>query len=141
LRTGEGESPAFLRAHARGLLACDFFGVETVRVPTLCLCFFLEVQTRRVFVAGCTAHPTAEWVARQAHNFCRELERAGARPTLLLRDRDATIGAAFDAVFVAQGVRVLPTPIRAPRANAYAERWGRTVREASLDWLLRFRCR
>src|SRR5262249_49879543 len=108
----------------------------TIRLQALYALFFIEVQTRRVFVAGCTAHPTAEWVAQQARNVCWELERAGARPAILLRDRDTTFGAPFDAVFAAQGVRVLPTPIRAPRANAFAERGVRTVREDCLDWLL-----
>ncbi len=128
--------PAFLRAHAAGLLACDFFCVETVRLQTLYALFFLVVQTRRVFIAGCTAHPTGEWVAQQARNVCWDLERAGVRPTLLLRDRDAKFAPAFDTVFAAQGARVVRTPVRAPRANAYAERWVWTVREDGLDWLL-----
>jgi hypothetical protein len=128
--------PAFLRAHARGLLACDFLAVDTIRLQTLYALFFVEVQTRRVFVAGCTAHPTGAWVTQQARNVCWELERAGTSPTLLLRDRDAKFVPAFDAVFAAQGVRVVRTPGRAPRANAFAERWVRTVREDCLDWLL-----
>jgi putative transposase len=128
--------PAFLRAHARGLLACDVLGVDTIRLQTLYALFFVEVQTRRVFVAGCTAHPTGAWVTQQARDVCWDLERAGARPTLLLRDRDARFVPAFDAVFAAQGVRVVRTPVRAPRANASAERWVRTVREDCLDWLL-----
>jgi hypothetical protein len=128
--------PAFLRAHARGLLACDSLAVDTIRLQVLYALFFVEVQTRRVFIAGCTAHPTGEWVAQQARNVCWDLERAGARPTILLRDQDAKFVPAFDAVFAAQGVRVVRTPVRAPRANAYAERWVRTVREDCLDWLL-----
>jgi transposase InsO family protein len=128
--------PAFLRAHATGLLACDFFTVETVRLRTLYVLFFLEVHTRRVFVAGCTAHPTAAWVTQQARNVCWELAEAGARPTVLLRDRDAKFAAAFDAVFAAQGVRVVRSPARTPQANAFAERWVGTIRRECLDWLL-----
>jgi hypothetical protein len=128
--------PAFLRAHARGLLACDFLAVDTIRLQVLYALFFVEMHTRRVFVAGCTTHPTREWVAQQARNVCWDLERVGVRPTLLLRDRDTKFGAAFDAVFAAQGVRIVLTPVHAPRANAFAERWVRTVREDCLDWLL-----
>jgi transposase InsO family protein len=128
--------PAFLRAHAAGLVACDFFSVESVRLHTLYVLFFLEVHTRRVFVAGCTAHPTAAWVAQQARNLTWDLQEAGAHPTVLIRDRDAKFPPAFDAVFAADGVRVVRTPIRTPQANAFAERWVGTVRRECLDWLL-----
>jgi putative transposase len=125
-----------LRTHAAGLLAGDFFTVETVRLQTLCVLFFLEVPTRRVFIAGCTAHPTAAWVTQQARNLTWDLAKAGVHPTVLLRDRDAKFAPAFDAVFAGQGVRVVRTPVRAPRANAFAERWVGTVRRDCLDWLL-----
>jgi hypothetical protein len=128
--------PAFLRAHAAGLLACDFFTVETVRLQTLYVLFFLEVQTRRVVVAGCTAHPTASWVTQQARDLTWDLTAAGVHPTLLVRDRDAKFGPAFDAVFAAQGTRVVQTPVRTPTANAFAERWVGSVRRECLDWLL-----
>ena len=128
--------PTFLRAHAAGLLACDFFSVETVRLQILYVLFFREVGTRRVFLAGCTAHPTAAWVTQQARNVCEDLDAAGSRPALLIRDRDGTFPPAFDAVFAGQQVRIVQTPFRTPRANAFAERWVRTVREDCLDWLL-----
>ena len=128
--------PAFLRAHAEGLLACDFLAVETVRLQVLYVLFFLDVQTRRVFVAGCTAHPTATWVTQQARDVCWDLQIAGARPTVLVRDRDGKFPSAFDAVFAAQGVRVVRTPPRSPRANAFAERWVGTLRRECVDWLL-----
>jgi hypothetical protein len=81
--------PAFLRAHADGLLACDFFAVETVRLQVVYALFFIQVCTRRVVLAGCTAHPTAAWVAQQARNVTCDLDEAAIQPTVLLRDRDA----------------------------------------------------
>jgi putative transposase len=127
---------AFLRAHAAGVLACDFFTVETLRLRTVFVLFFIELQTRRVFVAGCTEHPAAAWVTQQARNLVCQLDEDDRRPTLLIHDRDAKFPAAFDAVFRAAGVRVVRTPVRAPRANAVAERWVGTVRRECLDWLL-----
>jgi len=111
-------------------LACDFFTMETVRLQTLYVLFFLEVHTRRVFVAGCTAHPTGAWVAQQACNICWDLRDAGVHATILLRDRDTKFGHPFDAVFAAQGVRVVRTPVRAPRANAPRVEAGRRARAA-----------
>jgi putative transposase len=127
---------AFLRAHAAGVLACDFFTVETIRLQTLFVPFFIELQSRRVFVAGCTEHPSAAWVTQQARNLAWQLDAQERRPTRLIRDRDAKFPASFDAVFRAEAVRVVRTPVRAPRANAVAERWVGTVRRECLDWLL-----
>jgi hypothetical protein len=128
--------PAFLRAHAAGLLACDCFSVETARSQLLYVLFFVEGRTRRVFVTGCTAHPTAAWVTQQARNVACDLDEAGIRPTVLLRDRDAKFPPAFDGIFAAHGARVVRTPVRAPRANAFAERRVGTVRRDCLDWVL-----
>jgi putative transposase len=127
---------AFLRAHAGAVLACDFFAVETVWLQTLYVLFFIEVHTRRVFVAGCTAHPTAAWVTQQARNLAWDLDEAGVKPTVLVRDRDTKFPRAFDDVFRSEGARVVRTPYRAPRANTHAERWVGTVRRECLDWLL-----
>ena len=127
---------AFLRAHAGAVLACDFLVVETVRLQTLHVLFFIELHTRRVVVAGSTAQPTGAWVTQQARNPVWRLDDAGVRPTLLVRDRDAKFTRAFDDVFRSEGVRVVRTPVRAPRANAHADRWVGTVRRECLDWLL-----
>jgi putative transposase len=127
---------AFLHAHAAGVLACDFFTVETIRLQTLFVLFFIEVQTRRVFVAGCTEHPAAAWVTQQARHLTWQWDEEERRPTILIRDRDAKFAASFDTVFRAENVRVVRTPVRAPRANAVAERWVGTVRRECLDWLL-----
>ena len=89
-----------------------------------------------MFLAGCTEHPSAAWVAQQGRNLAWDLAEAGLRPSLLLRDRDATFPPAFDAVFASEGVRVVRTPVRAPRANAVAERWVGTVRRECLDRVL-----
>ena len=127
---------AFLRAHAAGVLACDGFTVDTIRLQTIFVLFFIELQSRRVFVAGCTEHPSAAWVTQQARNLVWHLDEAERRPTLLIRDRDTKFPASFDTVFRAENVRVVRTPVRAPRANAVAERWVGTVRRECLDWLL-----
>ena len=126
----------FLRAQAGGVLACDFLSVETIGLSRLYVLFVIELQRRRVWLAGVTANPTGPWVAQQARELMMNMGEQAAAFELLIRDRDAKFTAAFDHVFTADGIRVVRTPVRAPKANAYAERWVRTVRSECLDWLL-----
>ncbi len=145
LRTG-GLGPAprrggptwsqFLRAQAEGMLASDFFTVETLWLKTLYVLFFIELHTRRVHVAGVTGHPDSAWVTQQARNRIIEAEARPASARFLIHDRDAKYLGPFDEVFRTQGIQVIRTPVRAPRANAFAERWVRTVRAECLDWML-----
>jgi transposase InsO family protein len=128
----------FVRQHARHLLATDFFTVETAWLGRLYVLFFIEVGSRRVHLGGISAHPTGQWVAQQARNLVWHLQDDVLRATHLLHDRDSKFCEAFDDVFMAEGVKVVRLPFRAPRANAYAERWVGTVRREALDHLLIF---
>jgi putative transposase len=121
----------FLRAQARGIVACDFFTVETAFLKTLYVLFAIELGTRRVRIAGVVANPDSAWVTQQARNLAMAGEVGNVR--FLIRDRDAKFTAAFDEVFRSQGARVIQTPVRAPKANAYAERFVRTIRSELLD--------
>ncbi len=124
----------FLTQQAAGIMACDFFCVETVWLKTLYVLFFIELSTRRVHLAGVTAHPNSAWVTQQARNLMMEDHLAGTQ--FLIRDRDAKYSGPFDEVFRSEGVRVIRTPIRSPTANAVAERFVRTARRECSDHVL-----
>jgi putative transposase len=142
-RSGAGPAPRrgptwrqFLKAQASGILACDFFTVETAFLTTLYVLFFIEIGTRRVHVSVSTRSPDTSFVTQQARNVVMELAGEGTQIRYLVRDRDAKFARSFDDVFVSAGIRVIRTPIRSPNANAYAERWIATLRAECLDWLL-----
>jgi putative transposase len=107
-----------------------------VWLKTLTVLFFIELGSRRVHLGGCTTHPDGAWVTQQARNLAVTMPEAAAPIRFLVRDRDSKFTRAFDHVFRSEDIRILRTPVRAPRANAYAERWVRTVRTECLDWLL-----
>ena len=126
----------FLRAQGKSILAVDFFTVDTVWLQRLYVLFFIEIGSRRVHLAGCTAHPDAEWVTQQARQVASTLSDRSQPVRFLIRDRDRKFTDSSDAVFEAQGAQIVRTPIQAPQANAIAERFVRTARSECLDWLL-----
>jgi putative transposase len=135
-RRGAGTWDNFLRRHAATLWACDFF---TARVWTLggvrdvFVLFFLHIGSRRVHVAGMSAHPDRDWTARQAHEVVALFAELPEAPKYLLRDRDGKFGEEFDAVFAAAGIAVKPVGPLAPNMNAHAERWVGSIRRECLD--------
>jgi putative transposase len=143
-RSGFGPAPRrggpswgeFLRAQAQGMWACDFFTVETAWLRTLYVLFFIEHGSRRVRLAGVTANPDGVWMRQQARNLTVEERLHDVR--FLVHDRDAKFSGPFDEIVRGEGVRVIKTPVRAPQANAIAERWVRSVRNECLDHVLVF---
>jgi len=118
------------------LLACDFFTCETIFLRTFYVLIFIELGTRRVHLAGVTTNPDGLWVAQQARQLVWQFDETETNFRCLIRDNDSKYTDAFDTVFESQDIRIVPTPIQAPNANAYSERWVRTVREECLDHIV-----
>jgi hypothetical protein len=114
-----------LAQQAAGILASDFFCVETVWSKTVYVLFFIELLTPKVRLAGVSAHPDSSWVTQQARNLA--IEDRLAQVQFVIHDRDAKYSGPFNEVFRTEGVRVIHTPIRSPKANAVAERFNTTL--------------
>lgn len=142
-RAGLGPAPRrgltwseFLRHQATGVLACDFLTVETIALKTLYVLVWIELGTRRVHLGGATPNPDSAWVTQQARNLAMALQEEGRSLRFLIHDRDSKFSGPFDEVFRSEGMRIVLTPIRAPNANAFCERWVGTLRAECLDWTL-----
>ena len=127
---------AFLHHYKQQMLACDFFTVETVWLRTVYVLFFIELDTRRVHFVGCTRHPTLGWITQQARQLIWKIEEVGCRFRFLIRDRDKKFARSFDSIFRSVGIEIIQTPFRALKANAFAERWIRSVRQECLGHIL-----
>ena len=117
------------------MLACDFLTVDTVFLQRIYVLFFISLATRRIEYIACSSNPDGRWVAQQARNLVMRLGDE-QRFRFLIHDRDTKFSHAFDEVFRTEGIKIIRTPVQAPNANAFAERWVRTLRTDCLDRIL-----
>ncbi len=111
---------------------------STVRLQRLYVLFFISIGTRRVEYVACTSNPNTAWTRQHARNLLMELDDRPQRPLFLIHYRDKKFSRAFDGIFESERITIIRTPIQAPNANAYAERWVGSVRRDCLDRLLIF---
>ena len=120
----------FIRTQARSIIATDFACVDTATLRRFHVLFFIEIATRRVHLGGITTNPTGPWTTQAARNF---LPNTDHEFRFIIHDGAGQYARSFDTVFEADGITAITTPPRAPMANAYAERWVRTLRHELLD--------
>lgn len=131
-RTSSQNGRTFVRNHAQSIVACDFLVVVTARFRTLYVFLLMEVGTRRIVHCNVTAHPTATWTLQQL----REAIPSDHSYRFLIHDRDSIFSADVDQQLKAFELRVLRTPVRAPKANAYCERLVGSIRRECLDFMI-----
>lgn len=136
VRAGSIGWKTLMRHYREQLLACDFLTIETITLKTLYVFFMIELGTRHVYLAGISQYPDGSWVAQQARNQVWLLEDNETEFVGLIRDNDSKFTDSFDSVFESEGTHIIRTPFKAPNANAFAERWVRTVRQECLDRIL-----
>jgi len=122
----------FLRNHAHATWACDFLHTYDLLFRPIFAFFLIELGSRRVMHAGVTRAPSSAWVTQQL----REATAWGEGPRFLIRNNDDKFGTRFDDVAEGTGIKILRTPVRAPNANAFCERFLRSVRAECLDHVL-----
>ena len=125
----------FLTQHSAEIWACDLFTVQTVWFQTLYVFFIIHHGSRELVHARVTAHPNSVWLAQQLVEACGISREP---PRYLIHDHDGCFGASFNRRVASLKIKQIRTPVKAPKANAIAERWVRTIRNECLDHRLIF---